>query len=57
MFVGDGTSDRKVAPLVDSLYAKDDLARWCDASAVLYHPFSTLRDVASDLGLIGVVDS
>jgi 2-hydroxy-3-keto-5-methylthiopentenyl-1-phosphate phosphatase len=52
IFVGDGTSDRMVAPLVDTLYAKDGLARWCDGNRVSYRGFSTLRDVASDLGLL-----
>ena len=52
VFVGDGTSDRKVAPLVDVLYAKDDLATWCDDNEVRYRRFSSLRDVALDLGLL-----
>lgn len=52
VFVGDGTSDRKVAPLVDVLYAKHDLARWSDDNAVPYRRFSSLRDVALDLGLL-----
>lgn len=51
VFVGDGTSDRKVAPWADALYAKDDLATWCDDNGVVYRPFSCLRDVAVDLGL------
>lgn len=52
VFVGDGTSDRMVAPLVDLLYAKDSLARWCDDNEVPYRRFSSLRDVASDLGVL-----
>jgi 2-hydroxy-3-keto-5-methylthiopentenyl-1-phosphate phosphatase len=29
VFIGDGTSDRLVAPVADFLYAKGDLAAWC----------------------------
>lgn len=53
VFVGDGASDRKVAPLADLLYAKDGLAEWCDANEVAYRNFSSLGDVAADLGLVG----
>ncbi len=52
VFVGDGTSDRKVAPLVDVLYAKDDLANWCDNNGVPFRRFLSLRDIATDLGLL-----
>jgi 2-hydroxy-3-keto-5-methylthiopentenyl-1-phosphate phosphatase len=51
IFVGDGNSDRHVAPLVDRLYAKDALARWCDGEGIAYRAFSSLGDVARDLGL------
>ena len=51
IFVGDGTSDRMAAPLADVLYATGALAQWCEANDVAYRPFSTLRDVAVDLGL------
>lgn len=49
VMVGDGISDRKAALLVDVLFAKDGLARWCDRSGVPYHPFDTLADVRSVL--------
>src|SRR5256885_2320482 len=45
VLVGDGTSDQKAALLVDVLFAKDGLARWCDRAGVPYHPFTTLADV------------
>ncbi len=51
IFVGDGSSDRNVAAHVDYLYAKDNLASWCQANDVTYRPFVTLGDVARDLGL------
>lgn len=51
VFVGDGNSDRRAAPLADVLFAKDALAAWCAASGVPYRPFSTLRDVGGALGL------
>lgn len=51
IFVGDGTSDQMAAPLADILFATDALARWCDDNDVPYRPFSTLRDVAVELGL------
>jgi 2-hydroxy-3-keto-5-methylthiopentenyl-1-phosphate phosphatase len=51
VFVGDGSSDRHVAPLVDRLYAKDALASWCHANDVAYRSFTTLGDVVRDLGL------
>jgi HAD superfamily phosphoserine phosphatase-like hydrolase len=51
IFVGDGTSDRMAAPLADLLYATGALAQWCDAQNLAYRPFSSLRDVADDLGL------
>jgi len=45
VLVGDGASDQKAALLVDVLFAKDGLARWCDRAGVPYHPFTTLADV------------
>lgn len=51
VFVGDGISDRKAALLADVLFAKDNLADWCDDSGVDYRPFATLADVGRGLGL------
>ena len=42
VFVGDGISDRKAALLADVLFAKDNLADWCDDSGVDYRPFASL---------------
>jgi 2-hydroxy-3-keto-5-methylthiopentenyl-1-phosphate phosphatase len=53
IFVGDGTSDQMAAPLADVLFATGSLARWCDDNDVSYRPFSTLRDVAAELGVLG----
>lgn len=51
VFVGDGVSDRKAALLADVLFAKDDLAEWCDEAGVDYRPFATLADVGRALGV------
>jgi 2-hydroxy-3-keto-5-methylthiopentenyl-1-phosphate phosphatase len=51
VFVGDGTSDQKVAAFVDVLFAKEELAAWCHRNSVTFHPFTTLRDVGERLGL------
>jgi 2-hydroxy-3-keto-5-methylthiopentenyl-1-phosphate phosphatase len=45
VLVGDGASDQKAALLVDVLFAKEGLARWCDRAGVPYHAFTTLADV------------
>jgi len=52
IFVGDGTSDRLVAPAVDVLFATDALARWCDENGLTYRPFLSLGEVAARLGLL-----
>ncbi len=41
MFVGDGVSDREVAPLVDILFAKGQLATWCQGLGVPFQRFSS----------------
>jgi 2,3-diketo-5-methylthio-1-phosphopentane phosphatase len=45
VLVGDGVSDRKAALLADVIFAKDDLADWCDEAGVDYRAFARLRDV------------
>ena len=45
VFVGDGVSDRKAALLADVVFAKGDLAEWCDDLDVPYRPFGALDDV------------
>jgi len=51
VLVGDGVSDRKAALLADVLFAKDDLADWCDEAGVDYRPYARLVDVRRALGL------
>jgi 2-hydroxy-3-keto-5-methylthiopentenyl-1-phosphate phosphatase len=49
VLVGDGVSDRKAALLVDVIFAKDGLARWCALNGVAFTPFVTLADVHAAL--------
>ena len=44
-FVGDGYSDRDVAGHADLVFAKDDLAEYCQQHGVPYQPYSTFREV------------
>jgi HAD superfamily phosphoserine phosphatase-like hydrolase len=52
VFIGDGTSDRMVAPAADVLFATDALAMWCDQNGVSYRPFLSLGEIASVLGVL-----
>jgi len=45
VLVGDGASDRKAALLADRLFAKGELAEWCELGDVPYWPFDSLADV------------
>lgn len=45
VFVGRGVSDRKAALLADVLFARGELADWCDERDVPYRPFARLEDV------------
>ena len=45
VLVGDGASDVKAAPLADLVFAKGDLAAWCERNGVAFEPFSLLADV------------
>lgn len=49
VFVGDGTSDTLAAPLADVLFAKGQLAEWCERHGVRYTPYRTLCDVLEAL--------
>jgi 2-hydroxy-3-keto-5-methylthiopentenyl-1-phosphate phosphatase len=49
VFVGDGVSDRKAALLADRLFAKRNLADWCELAGVPYEPFESLADVHTAL--------
>jgi hypothetical protein len=47
VFVGDGASDRYAAHHADVVFAKDALARYCEAADVPYVAWRRLGDVAS----------
>ena len=49
VLVGDGASDRRGAGAADRVFAKADLAEWCYAASVEYHPFASLADVMNVL--------
>ena len=49
VFVGDGMSDQYAAAGADVVFAKDKLAAFCDASAILYSPYDTLAAVAKGI--------
>ena len=49
VLIGDGTSDRKAALLADVVFAKTELAGWCRANGVAFHPFTALDDVRQHL--------
>lgn len=45
VLVGDGVSDRKAALLADVVFAKSELADWCEDMGVAYLPYHRLVDV------------
>ena len=45
VFVGDGNSDRCVASRADTVYARDNLARYCREQSIPFTPYETLHDV------------
>ena len=49
VLVGDGASDRHAARAADVVFAKDELAQWCDTAGVEYFGFETLTDVRAVL--------
>lgn len=49
VLVGDGASDRKAALLADHVFAKDTLARWCEAADVPFVAVDSLADVRFEL--------
>ncbi len=46
IFVGDGLSDRYAAACADLVFAKNDLAAYCDEHAIAYRRFDSLALVA-----------
>lgn len=49
VLVGDGTSDVKAASVADVVFAKAELAAWCEAQGVSFERFSGLGDVEGTL--------
>lgn len=49
VYVGDGYSDRCAALAAERVFARDGLAAWCEARALLYEPFGDFRDVLAAL--------
>jgi 2-hydroxy-3-keto-5-methylthiopentenyl-1-phosphate phosphatase len=49
IFVGDGLSDRYAAARADLVFAKDDLAAYCDEQAIPYTPYESLATIAERL--------
>jgi HAD superfamily phosphoserine phosphatase-like hydrolase len=47
--VGDGASDVKGAAVADAVFAKDDLADWCESHGVVFERFLRLADVHRSL--------
>jgi 2,3-diketo-5-methylthio-1-phosphopentane phosphatase len=45
VLVGDGTSDRHAALVADVVFAKDELAEWCETAGVAFTRFDCLDDV------------
>lgn len=49
VYVGDGLSDRCGAEAADVIFAKRDLAQFCETRELAYHPFDTFKDVRETL--------
>jgi 2-hydroxy-3-keto-5-methylthiopentenyl-1-phosphate phosphatase len=49
VLVGDGASDRHAALVADLVFAKDELADWCETAGVAFTPFDCLDDVRGAL--------
>lgn len=45
VLIGDGASDRKAAMIADVVFAKEELALWCEEAGVAYRRFETLVEV------------
>ena len=49
VYIGDGFSDRCGAQAADLIFAKGDLAKWCNANEKPYSPFEDFESIASHL--------
>ncbi|MCB2231621.1 MtnX-like HAD-IB family phosphatase [bacterium] len=49
IFIGDGLSDIGALPQTDILFAKKDLARYCDRRNIPYTAFDTFHDITGEL--------
>ncbi len=45
VYVGDGYSDRYAIKSADTVFARADLANYCDRNEIPYHPFRDFHDV------------
>jgi 2,3-diketo-5-methylthio-1-phosphopentane phosphatase len=50
IFVGDGLSDRYAAARADLVFAKNELAAYCDEQTIPYTPYESLATIAERLG-------
>lgn len=52
IYVGDGLSDKCAASISDVVFAKGDLARYCDENGIPYNGFHVLDEVAEIIGAL-----
>ncbi len=50
VYIGDGYSDRYAIRSADTVFARADLAGYCDLTGLPYHPFDDFHDVMRLLG-------
>lgn len=49
IFAGDGVSDREAADCAEMVFAKKQLAEYCESVGLVYFPFTTFGDIQSVL--------
>jgi 2-hydroxy-3-keto-5-methylthiopentenyl-1-phosphate phosphatase len=49
VYIGDGYSDRYAIKSVDTVFARHDLANYCDTRGIAYIPFEDFYDVLKHL--------